>query len=244
MDNGFEGDITMTIEQGENITVGMALRQVLDQFYTDLHKVLKLKNNEVLLIGSIINAKTKTGVSAPFRFQSDSVFSTVSSPSGKFQITLPKANGKVQIIAPNFINFNEAVTFISDAERVVVKQFALQPVEKGAVVSLKNVLFYMGTANLLESSNDELDAVVAFLKSNPKVKIELNGHTDNQGDAHKDLILSQSRVDRIKDYLVSKKISAHRISGKGFGGSKPIASNATEEGRALNRRVEFVIIKH
>lgn len=242
MDNGFEGNITMDMEQGENITVGMALRQTLDQYYADLDKVLKLPDNKIILHGSIINARTKGGVSAPFSFQADSVFSTTSSADGKFKITLPKVTGKVQIIAPNFMVYTGMIIFHTGV-KMVKNDFELQPIEKGTVINLKNVLFYMGTANLLESSYDELDAVVAFLKSNPKVKIELNGHTDNQGDAHKDLILSQDRVDRIKNYLVSKKINARRITGKGFGGAKPVASNATEEGRALNRRVEFVILK-
>lgn len=242
MDNGFEGDIMMTMEQGENVTVGMALRQALDQYYVDLNKVLKLGDNEVILIGRIVNAKTQVGLSTRFSFHADSVFSTTSSANGNFQMRLPKVTGKVQIIAPNFIAYTGVIIFHTDL-KMVKNDFELQPIEKGTVVNLKNVLFYMGTANLLESSYAELNDVVAFLKTNPKVKIELNGHTDNQGDAYKDLILSQERVDRIKAYLVSKKINPRRISGKGFGGTKPVASNETEEGRKLNRRVEFVILR-
>ncbi len=244
MDNDFEGDITMTMEQGENVTVGMALRQALDQYYYDLNRILKLGNNQIILSGSTVNAKTKIGVSTPISFQSDSLFSATSSSNGKFQIILPKKNCHVQIIAPNFINYTEAIHFDSSDARMISKVFQLQPIEKGLVVKLKNVLFYMGTANLLESSYDELNAVVSFLNVNPKVKIALSGHTDNQGDALKDLKLSQDRVEKIKDYLVSKKIRARRISGKGFGASKPISSNDTEEGRKLNRRVEFVILTH
>ncbi len=81
------------------------------------------------------------------------------------------------------------------------------------------------------------------MKNNPKVEIELNGHTDNRGDAKKNIILSQQRVERIKSYLVSKGISSKRIKGKGFGGTRPIATNDSEEARKLNRRVEFVILK-
>jgi outer membrane protein OmpA-like peptidoglycan-associated protein len=101
----------------------------------------------------------------------------------------------------------------------------------------------MGTTNLLQDSYAELDGVVTFLKENQKVKIELQGHTDNQGDAQKNMELSQQRVDRIKAYLVLKGIKPNRISGKGFGGTRPIAANKDEEGRRLNRRVEFVIVK-
>jgi outer membrane protein OmpA-like peptidoglycan-associated protein len=78
---------------------------------------------------------------------------------------------------------------------------------------------------------------------NPKVKIELMGHTDGRGVHADNVKLSQQRVNKVKEYLVSKGVDASRISGKGFGGSKPIASNNTEESRKMNRRVEFVIKK-
>ena len=122
--------------------------------------------------------------------------------------------------------------------------FTLQPIEVGTVVNLKSVLFNMGTTTLLEESYAELDAVVDFLKSNPKVEIELEGHTDNRGDAKKNLVLSQQRVEKIKSYLVSKGIAGRRVKGKGFGGTRPIATNDTEEARKMNRRVEFLITKN
>jgi outer membrane protein OmpA-like peptidoglycan-associated protein len=105
-------------------------------------------------------------------------------------------------------------------------------------------LFEVGTTKLLKESYVELDEVVDFLKRNSKVRIELQGHTDNQGSALNDLELSQQRVDKIKSYLVSQGIKSNRVSGKGFGNTRPIASNNTEEERKLNRRVEFVIVKN
>jgi outer membrane protein OmpA-like peptidoglycan-associated protein len=110
-------------------------------------------------------------------------------------------------------------------------------------VKLNNVLFEVGTTKLLKESFVELDEVVDFLKRNPKVKIELQGHTDNQGSAMNDSELSQQRVDKIRGYLVSQRIKSNRVSGKGFGNTRPIALNSTEEGRRLNRRVEFVIVR-
>jgi outer membrane protein OmpA-like peptidoglycan-associated protein len=93
----------------------------------------------------------------------------------------------------------------------------------------------------LPESFPELDVVVSFLKENPGVSIELAGHTDNRGVHRDNVELSQARVEKVKAYLVSKGISDNRISGKGYGGSHPIASNDQEETRKLNRRVEFVI---
>ena len=121
--------------------------------------------------------------------------------------------------------------------------FKLQPIEVGTTVNLRDILFEQGKTNLLAQSYPELDLVVSFLKSNPKVKIELAGHTDNRGIPSQNVKLSQARVDKVKSYLVSKGIEGKRISGKEYGGSKPIASNETEETRQLNRRVEFTIKK-
>ena len=121
--------------------------------------------------------------------------------------------------------------------------FKLQPIEIGATVNLKNVLFQVGTTNLLKESFDELNVVVDLLKANPRIEIELAGHTDNRGDAHLNQQLSQRRVETVKAYLVSKGITARRIKGKGYGGQKPIANSDTEESRRLNRRVEFTIVK-
>jgi len=121
--------------------------------------------------------------------------------------------------------------------------FKLQPVEIGTTVNLKDVLFEQGKTNLLAQSYPELNLVISFLKTNPKVRIELAGHTDNRGIPGQNVKLSQARVDKVKAYLVSMGIESKRISGKGYGGAKPIASNDTEETRLFNRRVEFIIKK-
>jgi len=121
--------------------------------------------------------------------------------------------------------------------------FKLQPVAMGVTVNLKDILFEQGTTNLLAQSYPEMDLVVSFLKTNPKVKIELAGHTDNRGIPTQNVKLSQARVDKVRAYLISKGVESKRITGKGYGGSKPIASNDTEETRQFNRRVEFIIRK-
>ena len=81
------------------------------------------------------------------------------------------------------------------------------------------------------------------MKDNPTVEIQLEGHTDNQGDFNLNLQLSQDRVTEVKKYLTSKGIDEKRISVKGWGSTKPVASNVTEDKRKLNRRVEFVVVK-
>lgn len=244
MDNGFEGDVSMTVEDGENVTLGMALRQALDQFYNDLNQVLSLKKNFVIVYGKVTSAKTGSGVGAAITFRSATLSTANTSPEGNFQLAIPKTRCDIQITAPGFMNYLDEHDIPNTNLKMIEMDFKLRPIETGIVVSLKNVLFQTGTTTLLGESFPELDEAVTFLKDNKKVKIELQGHTDNQGDASKDLILSQQRVEKIKSYLVSQGIKSNRVSGKGFGSTRPIASNASEEGRRLNRRVEFVIVKN
>jgi|GEM_PF-1189268 len=243
-DKEFEGNLLMTEEEGTNVTIGMTLRKALDQFYSDLNDGLHPGDKQVIT-GKVINSKTGVGVSAKILFESDKSYSAISTTQGKYRLVIPPGkNYNIQVQAPDFVNLSEHLDNPTSQSKPVTMYFRLQPIEVGAVVNLKSVLFYMGTTNLLEESYPELNVVVTFLKSNPNIKIELDGYTDNRGDVKKDLLLSQQRVEKIKSYLASKGISSRRILGKGFGSSKPIATNENEEGRKLNRRVEFTILKN
>ncbi|HCW07058.1 MAG TPA: hypothetical protein DGG95_06805 [Cytophagales bacterium] len=243
LDNEFEGDVLMTAEEGENVTIGMALRKTLDQFYTDLYRVLTLRENEIIIYGKTIHSKTNAAVSATITFKSDSSISITSATNGSYEAVVTKSDYTIQVVAPDFLMYAEEADFSNSVLKMLEINIRLRPIETGSIVKLKNVLFQVGTDVLLEESFPELNDVVTFLKKNPKVKIELQGHTDNRGSAQKDLDLSQQRVDKIKSYLVEHGVKANRIKGIGFGNAKPIASNADEAGRKLNRRVEFVILR-
>ena len=113
----------------------------------------------------------------------------------------------------------------------------------GQTVKLNNVFFVRGQPTLLNTSYPELNTLAKTMLENPTIEIELEGHTDNQGNADANKTLSEERVEAVKKYLVEKGIDAQRISGIGYGGSKPIADNSVEATRKLNRRVEFKIVK-
>ena len=91
-------------------------------------------------------------------------------------------------------------------------------------------------------SRYELDEVAMLLNKYSSMNVRLEGHTDNTGDADANLELSKNRASNVLDYLVSKGVSANRLSSVGFGQDRPIESNDTDEGRANNRRTELVII--
>lgn len=114
---------------------------------------------------------------------------------------------------------------------------------KGEPTQLKSIRFAQSKPELLPESQAELDQLLAFMNGNPKAEIELAGHTDNQGNFEENVQLSRLRVEAVKEYLVRNGIATSRIVAKGYGPSRPMASNNHEETRRLNRRVEFTVTK-
>ena len=204
-----------------------------------------LSDQKVKITGRVTNSKTGEGVTARILFRADSLYSTTSSRDGSYALIVPSTKiYSIEVDAKAFVNISERLDIHTFEMNTLEMNFKLQPVEVGAVVNLKSVLFELGKTNLLKESFEELNVVVDFLNANPSVVIALEGHTDNRGDVKKNLELSQQRVDKIKSYLITKGINQRRIKGKGYGGSRPIATNDSEEARRLNRRVEFRILKN
>lgn len=110
-------------------------------------------------------------------------------------------------------------------------------------LTMRDVTFETGSSKLTLNGQRILDQVVEFLKSDSKVNLSVEGHTDARGSDSYNLNLSQSRASAVKKYLVSKGVDAGRLQAKGYGEARPVASNDTESGREANRRVEMVISK-
>ncbi|MHA4895171.1 OmpA family protein [Pedobacter sp. PWIIR3] len=119
----------------------------------------------------------------------------------------------------------------------------LLKLKAGGDVVLKNIFFNINEFALLPESITELKQLLGLLKSNPKLSIEIQGHTDNVGNDALNEKLSLNRAKAVYDYLITNKINAERLTYKGFGKQKPIADNQSEEGRGKNRRTSFVITK-
>lgn len=112
-------------------------------------------------------------------------------------------------------------------------------------LELKDKIFFdTGEATIKPVSHSLLDEVAGALKSHEEAKqVQIEGHTDNTGDAELNTRLSQDRADAVRTYLVGKGIAEGRLSAKGYGPERPVATNETEEGREANRRVEFKVVK-
>ncbi|WP_316737071.1 OmpA family protein [Pedobacter aquatilis] len=119
----------------------------------------------------------------------------------------------------------------------------IEKIKQGGNVNLRNIFFDTNKYNLLPISIRELNLLIDFLQQNENVNIEIQGHTDNVGNAKLNEKLSLNRANAVYEYLVKNGINATRLTFKGFGPSKPIADNKTEAGRKYNRRTSFVITK-
>ncbi len=119
----------------------------------------------------------------------------------------------------------------------------LEVKEVGAKIVLEGIEFETGKADITPQSEEILQKVLATLKAYPDMVVEIRGYTDNTGNRNFNYTLSQRRADAVKHYLVQHGVDASRIRSKGYGPENPIATNATREGRARNRRIEFVRVK-
>jgi outer membrane protein OmpA-like peptidoglycan-associated protein len=128
-----------------------------------------------------------------------------------------------------------------NATRPVELLVYLEKIKLGSDLTLKNIFFDTNKATLLPSSITELEILLALLNENPKMKIEIQGHTDYLGNDVQNMALSESRAKSVYNYLIEHDIEPSRLTYKGYGKNKPIANNATPEGRQKNRRTSFVI---
>jgi outer membrane protein OmpA-like peptidoglycan-associated protein/Tol biopolymer transport system component len=169
---------------------------------------------------------------------------TVDSVSGDFELVIPHGGNygvtterkgylfnSINFSLPKFAEFQEIDTHI-----IMVKA------EVGSKSVLKNIFFDVGKSDLKNASISEVEKIQELLVSNPDVKVQINGHTDNTGNAATNKTLSLKRATAVVDYLVNHGVQATRLSAKGYGSDRPIVSNDDEEsGRELNRRTEIEI---
>jgi OmpA-OmpF porin, OOP family len=118
----------------------------------------------------------------------------------------------------------------------------LDPVKAGKAVVLNNIFFPTNSYKLEEKSQTELDKIILFLKQNPKINIEFGGHTDDVGSDKDNMDLSVKRAKSVYDYIAAKGIPSLRLKFKGYGETKPVVPNDSEEHRRMNRRIEFKVL--
>ena len=202
-----------------------------------------------LLKGTITDINTKKPLAATIEIVDNSrnevvATMTANSASGKYLVSLPSGkNYGIAVKMDGYLFHSENFDIPAGAVyQEVVKDVEMKPIVVGSTIVLKNVFFDYNKATLKSESYIELDRVVKLLNENPSMRIELSGHTDNRGTEEYNQKLSEDRAKSCVEYLTSKGIAPSRLEYKGYGESKPINPNNTEEGWAENRRTEFKII--
>jgi OmpA-OmpF porin, OOP family len=214
----------------------------------------KEKPNPVVLVsGNVYNLKTKQPISASLVYQTlpdgaEAGNAVANAVDGSFKIVLPyDKNYLIRATADKFFAQSENLnldSLIKVGYKEIHKDLYLAPIEIGQVVRLNNVFFDFDKWNLRPESFIELDRVVALLNENKSIEIEMSAHTDSKGSDEYNFKLSDNRAKSVREYIVAKGIAASRIVSKGYGETKPMSTNETDEGRQLNRRVEFTILKN
>lgn len=201
--------------------------------------------------GKVWDANTKRPIQAKievFKLADDkTVFQSVSDEvTGDFQAFLPvddkyafTVQKKGYLFVSGDLQQRDSLTLHKERKIIDLREIAV-----GEKVTLNNIFFEFNKSTLAKESYGELRRVAKFLQSNKKVSVELAGHTDIVGKREYNLRLSEARAKEVANYLIQQGVAAERVTSKGYGPDKPIADNATEAGRAKNRRTEIIITKY
>ena len=168
---------------------------------------------------------------------SDGTFSVQLEPGSDFTIVGKKASYLSNIEKASTKGLNRSTTLYLKLE------LDIQEVTAAKNIILNNINFETGKTTINTTASSDLGKLVQFLKDNPSLKLEIQGHTDNVGSVATNNKLSQKRANSIIDYLVKSGIAKSRLIAKGYGSTQPIADNKTAEGKARNRRVEMKLIE-
>jgi outer membrane protein OmpA-like peptidoglycan-associated protein len=201
--------------------------------------------------GKVYDSETRLPLEARFDLidleSGKTVISSVSEPgTGEFLVVIPvDADYALNVNRPSYLFHSENFSFdkVYSRNEPFYMDVALKPLKVGEKITLRNVFYKTDSFALDMRSKVELDKVVSLLRANPEMAIEIGGHTDNTGTAEYNRVLSGRRAEEVAKFLASRGIGIERISHKGYGMDMSVASNESEEGRALNRRTEMKILK-
>lgn len=221
----FTGSQSVTVEDGKVASVAFSLTPA---------------GMTTMLTGKVSDRKTGDPLAARVSFPGSSVASVnTDAGTGVYKTEIPVGSYTVQAEADGYIKQTAAVVIEKDKPQV--KDFQL--VKEGMAITLRGVYFDFDKSTIKPESRPALEDAAKILNDNPTINVEIQGHTDWMGSDAYNLSLSDRRAASVVSYLVQNLgIARSRLTSRGYGESQPIATNETDAGRALNRRVEFVIL--
>jgi OmpA-OmpF porin, OOP family len=253
--NTEDWDAFFTLDAGgEYAYMSSSLKSYGESDIVRIKLLEKEKPNPVVMVsGNVYNSKTKKPLSASLIYETlpdgvEAGNAVSSETDGAFKIVLPyDKNYSIRATADKFFAISENLnldSLVKAGFKEIHKDLYLVPIEIGQVVRLNNVFFDFDKSDLRPESFVELDRVVKLLNENPGIEIEMSAHTDAKGSDEYNFKLSDDRARSVRTYIISQGITEGRIASKGYGEAKPVDTNETDEGRQLNRRVEFTIMKN
>ncbi len=200
--------------------------------------------------GRVFDSQTKRPLEAHFELidleSHEKVIESSSEPgNGEFLVVIPvDADYALNVSRPAYLFHSESFGFnkVYSRTQPFLKDIALNPIEIGERIVLRNVFYQTDSFALDKKSLVELDKVVMFMEANSSLVVEIGGHTDNTGSQKHNLWLSGKRAEEVVAYLVAQGIRQERIEFRGYGMEVPVTTNETEEGRGLNRRTELKVL--
>ncbi|MBU0488477.1 MAG: OmpA family protein [Bacteroidetes bacterium] len=237
--NNTEDNLIASIAEPVSETVIAATVDIQTTALTILKGVVTDEQTKLPVLASIeLTDNEKNEVIATFESNSKTGKYLVSLPAGKNYGIAVKGDGYL------FHSENFEIPKASGYQEIV-KDVELKKMEVGKKIVLRNIFFDFNKSTLRPESTAELDRLAQLLVENPKLKIEISGHTDSKGTDEYNRELSERRAKAVVDYLIkNKNIPSSRLEYKGYGESQAIATNETDEGRQLNRRTEFKILSN
>lgn len=198
--------------------------------------------------GNVYDNSTRESVQAyvqVYDLATGKLYATFSSDAknGLFLSTLPAGKDyAVEVMKDGYLFYSQNISLKDAKEGTPFDvNIALRKIQVGEKVVLNNIFFESDKYDLMPASKAELDVVKKLLEKNPTLKIEIGGHTDNSGDEAANQTLSENRAKSVYNYLLGEGVDETRLTYKGYDSKKPIADNNTPEGRAKNRRTEFIV---
>jgi OmpA-OmpF porin, OOP family len=214
--------------------------------FTTVTQSAKAQNVNVLV--SVTDYKNNPSQGEQILFVSKKTgetYSGVSDSNGKFSIEIPGADSyqiKIKGVGEDQDYYTMDIPALNENQSYGLYELEIK-FEPPRVFTLENVLFDTGKAVIRSSSNTELKELFDYLSLKTDIRVEIAGHTDDVGEADDNLLLSQNRANAVKNWLVQRGIDKDRIIAKGYGETKPVASNTTEAGKQKNRRTEVRILE-
>jgi OmpA-OmpF porin, OOP family len=231
----------------ENVDANRQYRSVLAEFDMPPEIAPAFKSNYVK--GEVFDAETHNKLQASidlYNVKTEELVSSVSSDkvTGEYMIVLTEGSEYALYARREGYLFRSLSFDYSENKNPdpVVVNIALEKVKPGAKVVLNNIFFATGKYDLEDKSKTELDKIIEFMENNPKLKVEISGHTDDVGSDVDNMKLSVNRAKAVYDFLITAGVAKERLMSKGYGETQPSVPNDSEANRQINRRIEFKVL--